>query len=360
MVRRPAFCGKEKRMRKLGLCIITSLIYFFIFATSCFACVGARPMSMGGAFIGVADDASTTYWNPAGLDQKQTEREKVMEDTLEEMSGIKFTYTPTLYNRDEYNYDDFVALTVPVKFRNYDFGVLGFSFINTGYEFELDLGAPLIYTFDRDEHWFWLSYGKNIIGGLSLGVNLRYQEAEEEETLEAMGVTLLSFSDKDHLFALDPALFYKIGRLSLGVLYQNANEPSETLWGVKATYIRNLRAGIAFRPDDHTIIAADVYDALEETKNVPNSVAQDIRVGIERWFDFPEDTPNWIGDSLAIRVGGYHVNRSSRAYTFGLGLKGSDWYRETEWFKSAEIDYAVIYWDESRDFTHQLGLTFNF
>jgi hypothetical protein len=83
-------------------------------------------------------------------------------------------------------------------------------------------------------------------------------------------------------------------------------------------------------------------------------------VGIERWFDFPEDTPNWIGDSLAIRVGGYHVNRSSRAYTFGLGLKGSDWYRETEWFKSAEIDYAVIYWDESRDFTHQLGLTFNF
>ena len=273
-------------MRKLGLCIVTSLIYFFIFVTLSFACVGARPMSMGGAFIGVADDASTTYWNPAGLDQKETEREKIMEDTLEKLSGMEFTYTPTLYNRDEYNYDDFIAFTAPLKFRDSDLGALGFSFINTGYEFELDLGAPLIYTFDRDESWFWLSYGKNIIGGLSLGVNLRYQGVEEEETLEAMGITLASASDDDSLFAVDAAMFYKIGRLSFGVLYQDANEPEEELWGIKAKYIRNLRPGIAFRPDDKTIISADVYDALEETKDMPGRVARDIRVGLERWFDF--------------------------------------------------------------------------
>ena len=28
---------------------------------------GARALGMGGAFVGVADDASATYWNPAGL-----------------------------------------------------------------------------------------------------------------------------------------------------------------------------------------------------------------------------------------------------------------------------------------------------
>jgi hypothetical protein len=28
---------------------------------------GARPVAMGGAFVAVADDANTTYWNPAGL-----------------------------------------------------------------------------------------------------------------------------------------------------------------------------------------------------------------------------------------------------------------------------------------------------
>src|ERR1019366_2732722 len=29
--------------------------------------VGSRALGMGGAFVGVADDASATYWNPAGL-----------------------------------------------------------------------------------------------------------------------------------------------------------------------------------------------------------------------------------------------------------------------------------------------------
>ena len=29
--------------------------------------VGMRALGMGGAFVAVADDASATYWNPAGL-----------------------------------------------------------------------------------------------------------------------------------------------------------------------------------------------------------------------------------------------------------------------------------------------------
>ena len=29
--------------------------------------VGARALGMGGAFVGLADDASAGYWNPAGL-----------------------------------------------------------------------------------------------------------------------------------------------------------------------------------------------------------------------------------------------------------------------------------------------------
>src|ERR1700722_3572912 len=29
--------------------------------------VGARALGMGGAFVGLADDSTATYWNPAGL-----------------------------------------------------------------------------------------------------------------------------------------------------------------------------------------------------------------------------------------------------------------------------------------------------
>ena len=31
--------------------------------------IGARAVSMGGAFTAVADDASAVFWNPAGLSQ---------------------------------------------------------------------------------------------------------------------------------------------------------------------------------------------------------------------------------------------------------------------------------------------------
>lgn len=40
-----------------------------IFALLLNNCVGARPLGMGGAFIGLANDVNAVYWNPAGLAQ---------------------------------------------------------------------------------------------------------------------------------------------------------------------------------------------------------------------------------------------------------------------------------------------------
>ena len=36
--------------------------------------VGARPLSLGGAFVSVANDASALYWNPAGISQLQSQQ----------------------------------------------------------------------------------------------------------------------------------------------------------------------------------------------------------------------------------------------------------------------------------------------
>ena len=42
----------------MSICLLTGQDQLF---------VGSRPLSMGGAFIAVANDANTITWNPAGL-----------------------------------------------------------------------------------------------------------------------------------------------------------------------------------------------------------------------------------------------------------------------------------------------------
>ena len=52
---------------------------------------GARPMGMGGAYIGLADDANAPFFNPAGLTQQMKRELKAMYSML--YAGLK----PILY-----------------------------------------------------------------------------------------------------------------------------------------------------------------------------------------------------------------------------------------------------------------------
>ena len=47
--------------------IYSLFILSFIFSQSDQLFIGTRPLSMGGAFVAVSDDANTISWNPAGL-----------------------------------------------------------------------------------------------------------------------------------------------------------------------------------------------------------------------------------------------------------------------------------------------------
>ena len=74
-IRNPVTLSIRSRFLGLGSC-------FLLFALVICSCVsgadkyageflslgaGARPLGMGGSFVAVADDATATYWNPAGL-----------------------------------------------------------------------------------------------------------------------------------------------------------------------------------------------------------------------------------------------------------------------------------------------------
>src|SRR5271157_5990169 len=62
--------------------------------------VGARALGMGGAFVAVADDASTSYWNPAGLvNVKGVEVSDVkLTQSFNNQIDTKYTYVNLVYN----------------------------------------------------------------------------------------------------------------------------------------------------------------------------------------------------------------------------------------------------------------------
>ena len=62
-------------VKKIRLCFVPGIVFLAIslITVSAFgggmalSGIGAKAISMGGAFRGLADDATAMYWNPAGL-----------------------------------------------------------------------------------------------------------------------------------------------------------------------------------------------------------------------------------------------------------------------------------------------------
>lgn len=111
---------------------------------------GARAKGMGGAFIGIADDATAISWNPAGI--AQLDRMEASLVGLFKMKNIKNTweYTdgvdPSLNFNGEYEEDskyiapNFISFIVPLKVseKNLVFGIAYQRMVDFGYGIEKD------------------------------------------------------------------------------------------------------------------------------------------------------------------------------------------------------------------------------
>ena len=227
---------------------------------------GARPMAMGGAFVGLADDVSAAHHNPAGLVQLQA-------------GGAALTQNVT--DRDEFNSSDLVIAS-PIGTK----AAAALSW--TRMEFVDPFSFPHEYA---EEDWV-VSFAAKTGPRSSVGVNVRH------------------ISNSDRIASLDVGfdlgfLWRAKAKWSYGLLIWNVNRPgirSEgELWG---RYPRIWTPGVAYRPDKTSVITADLFNASNEFG------ARALNMGYEKQ----------LKGGWAVRCGVFQIGESNRqAFTLGCG-----------------------------------------
>ena len=194
---------------------------------------GARPSGMGEAFVALADDATATWWNPAGLAFQQRN-----EFTLMHTNWLPQFRLPDLYY-------DFVSYTHYVK----DWGTFGGNiiFMNYGEIQRTDeIGTPLG-TFGAYELAVSAAYGSQVNEHLALGVGVKFVYSH----LSPVGAGQEQGSGIASVFALDIGALYKMA--SVPGLQFGANLSN---MGPKISYIdraqadplpTNLKMGMAYK-----------------------------------------------------------------------------------------------------------------
>jgi tetratricopeptide (TPR) repeat protein len=250
---------------------------------------GARSMGLGGATIAMPVDATTIYWNPAGLD-------------LLQRKNVTLFYAPTLggmkYNFVGYAHPSLRVGTFGVAWLHCDVGD-----INGTDESSLSTGTQ---TYGQDQ--FLISYAKEFPFALSAGATIKYDRQTYTGFDAATGVSF------DLGFIYRPQLGEGIWEeLSFGLAIQNLIEPRLRLDTATDVPPRTFRAALAkpVRLSNGT----DVVNLLFNFKNAVNGGRSRAQFGAEYVYQ----------NRAMLRLG-----RNGQVFSFGAGVT----------YQNITIDYA--------------------
>jgi len=277
--------------------------------------VGARPVGMGEAFVGVADDLNSLYWNPAGLNSIKDKKEvNFMHNVWFE--GINYTY---------------LAYGQRMK----DFGVLGGSFSFVGYgnitstkEDNLGDYAGSEGSFSASDICFNISYAERVMGKCDLGVGLNILSSKIEN--------YSAFS-----FYFNIGLLHqveKVKNLTLGFAIQNLGTSLKFI-ATESPLPLNFKIGAGYK----------VYS----DKNNSILTALDVNIPVDNKINLNIGGEYWFRDMLAVRIG-YKTLTVSELGTLaglsaGLGFKWQNYC----------IDYAFVPYGDL-GYTHRISLLAKF
>jgi len=285
---------------------------------------GARQGGMGEAFVAVADDATATWWNPAGL-AYLNQREL----TLMHVNWLPSFHLPDLYY-------DFISYVNQVP----DWGTFGLNvvFINMGESpWTDDLGNQLG-TFRTFETAVTGSYGTTITEQLGMGMNVKFiyshladRGAGQER---GKGVATDIAVDLGVLYKMSDPLLHK--PFNIGANLQNMGPKMAYIDQAQADPIpTNLKFGVAWEPINDgynkVTVAYDMNKLLvrkhSDAKTDPFYIAI-----ATAWTDEPvfldmiynTGVEYWYSDMVALRLGYWNDQMGQlKPITYGASFKVS-------------------------------------
>ncbi|NQT34807.1 PorV/PorQ family protein [bacterium] len=308
---------------------------------------GARPGGMGEAFVAIADDATTTWWNPAGL--AFLERREL---TLMHTNWLPEFNLPDLYY-------DFISYTNFVE----DWGTFGFNvvFINLGSSPHTDdLGRTLGH-FSTYETALTASYGATVTENFGLGLNVKFIYSH----LSDVGAGQEKGSGVATNFAVDLGVLYKMTepllhkQVSFGANLANMGPKMSYIDQAQADPIpTNLKFGLAYKLLDDEFnkftIAYDMNKLLvrkhSDNKTDPFYIAlftawTDEPVFIDMIYNLGFEY--WYSDMVALRWGYWNDQLGDlKPMTYGASFKVSAY----------RFDFSYIYGESTQKNTMRLSL----
>lgn len=267
---------------------------------------GARSIAMGSAFVGVSNDVSSIYWNPAGL--TKAEGVQIMFDHTQWIADIKYNFLAASYNLGDLG-------TIGVSFLTSNIGEMKVTTIEqpngTGETFSAsDMAISLAYAIQLTDRFSIGFNPKFIYQGIwkmsatafALDLGVQYVTPFDDAVL-AMSIS--NFGTKMQLLGNSNLVLYDPDPFGTG---NNGKIPAylETnSWSLPL----NFRVGISYQPvkiEEHSLLIA--VDAAH-----PSDDYESLNIGGEYSYN----------DFVFIR-GGYKslfLQDSEEKFTLGFGLK---------------------------------------
>ena len=294
---------------------------------------GARAAGMGEAFVALADDATATFWNPAGLAFQYGK----------ELHLMHVNWLPEFGNDLFYDFASYIHSIEGLG----TFG-LNVTYLNLGEQVHTDETGTELGKFSSNEYSLALTYGTKLAENWGVGLGMRYIRSNL-----AGGVQVGAEQGEGvaNAFSFDISTLYYVPfapKLALGMNLSNM--------GPKITYIdaaqadplpTNLKVGLAYRIVEsefnkltmvadlnkmmvnrksdgttdpfYTAIFTSPWTVTDETKDENGNVTSSntmfngiISGGIEYWYS----------DLFALRAGYYWDEPGKVRYTsFGGGIQ---------------------------------------